>query len=363
MSAASPGIARRWVFPILRVVVFAAIGVALVKLAFFNGATEGSDRLKPTGAISDPTAIVETGSIRNDVSLDATVYPDAAVAVRATVAGEITKVAASTGQGVEGGTAVVVVKQTIESTGTITTNQSVTDPDTGEVTTIPVSQPKPPTIKSVTVTAGAAGTISSLTALVGQQVAVGDVIAQVAPPTFNVTGTIPSVDQYRLLSKPTEATVTISGGPEPFTCTGLTITAPLAGSGATGGSDGGAGASDGAASGASGSSSSGGPTVRCAVPAGVTVFGGLAAKVKIGAGSAEDALLVPATAVEGAGANGTVYRAGAKGAAPTPVKVTLGIFDGTKVQIVAGLKKGDEILQYVPSKADQQAADESGMNG
>ena len=31
------GIARRWVFPILRLVVFAAIAAALVKLAFFGG--------------------------------------------------------------------------------------------------------------------------------------------------------------------------------------------------------------------------------------------------------------------------------------------------------------------------------------
>jgi membrane fusion protein, macrolide-specific efflux system len=341
MSAASPGIARRWVFPILRVVVFAAIGVALIKLAFFNGATEGSDRLKPTGAISDPTAVVETGSIRNDVSLDATVYPDAAAPVRATAAGEVTKVAIAVGAGADTGTPVVVIKHPL---GTASADGT-------------------PLYKTITITAGAAGTVSSLTVLVGQQVAVGDVIAQVAPPTFNVTGTIPSVDQYRLLSKPTEATVTIAGGPEPFTCTGLTITAPLAGSGSAGGSDGASGASDGTAAGGSGASSSSGPTVRCAVPAGVTVFGGLAAKVKIGAGSADDALLVPATAVEGTGANGTVYRAGANGAAPTPVKVQLGIFDGTKVQIVSGLKKGDEILQYVPSKADEQAADASGMNG
>ncbi|AYG04191.1 efflux RND transporter periplasmic adaptor subunit [Gryllotalpicola protaetiae] len=361
MTAASPGVVRRWVFPILRILVFAAIGVALVKLAFFNGATSGSDQIVPTGAVSDPVTTVHTGSIHNDVSLSATVFPDAAVPVRASVTGEITKVSATAGQHVDGGTALVTIKQTIESTGTVTKNQTTTDPDTGEVTTTPITEPAPPVIKYVVVPAGAAGTLSSLTALVGQEVAVGDVLAQVAPPTFNVSGTIAAVDQYRLLSKPTEAQVTISGGPEPFTCTGLTISAPLAGS--TGGAgDSSAPAGDTSAD-SSGSPATGGPTVRCAVPADTTVFAGLAAKVKISAGSADDALLVPATAVEGAGAAGTVYLPGADGAAPTPAKVQLGIFDGTSVQIVSGLKKGDEILEFVPSKSDEQHAAQAGFGG
>ncbi|MGN6324852.1 hypothetical protein [Pseudolysinimonas sp.] len=338
MSAASPGIGRRWVLPILRIVVFAAIGIALVKLAFFSGATAGSDGVTPTGAVSDPLAVVETGSIRNDVALDATVYADPAVPVRATVAGEITKVAIAVGAGADSGTPVVVVKHPLTST----------DPAAA------------PGFRSVTITAGAAGTVSALNALVGQQVAVGDVIAQVAPPTFNVSGSIAAVDQYRLLSKPTEATVTIAGGPAPFTCTGLTISAPLAGAGSTGDSTGADPSTGSGTASGSGQGASGGPTVRCAVPAGVTVFAGLAAKVTISAGSAADALLVPATAVEGSGANGTVYQPAASGGAPKAVPVQLGIFDGRRVQIVSGLKKGDQILQFVPSKADEQAAQATG---
>jgi multidrug efflux pump subunit AcrA (membrane-fusion protein) len=345
MSAASPGIGRRWVLPIIRIIVFAAIGAALIKLAFFSGATSGSDGVKPTGAISDPIATVATGSIKNDVSVDATVYPDAAVPVRATVAGEITKVSIALGAGAAGNTAVVVVKHPLTSTDPAAT----------------------PGFRSVTITAGVAGTVSALDALVGQQVNVGDVLAQIAPPTFNVSGSIAPVDQYRLLSKPTEATVTIAGGPAPFTCTGLTISAPLAGAGSTGGgSAGSAGAADGgsgAGAPGGGAGSSGGPTVRCAVPGDVTVFAGLAAKLKISAGSAADAMIVPATAVEGSGAAGTVYEPSANGGAPTPVKVQLGIFDGRNVQIVSGLKKGDRILEFVPSKADQQAAQATGLGG
>lgn len=333
MSVSSPGVMRRWVFPVLRLVVFAAIAAALVKLAFFSGATAGADGITPSGVVTEPTTTVESGSIRNDLTVDATVFADAAVPVRATAAGEVTKVAVAPGAAVDAGTAVAVVKQ-----------QLATPAADGS-----------PRYANVTIAAGAAGTLSAVSVLVGQQVAVGDVLAQVAPPTFNVSGSIAAVQQYRLLAKPTEATVTIAGGPQPFTCTGLTVSAPLAGASAAGGSEG-AAQSAGPSDASAGAGSSGGPTVRCAVPGDVVVFAGLAAKLTISAGSADDALLVPATAVEGAGAAGTVYRPAADGGAPTPVKVELGIFDGRQVQVVSGLKKGDEILEFVPSKVDEQAA-------
>jgi len=338
MSTSSPGVVRRWVFPVLRIVVFAAIAVALLKLAFFSGSTAGSDGATPTGRVTEPTATVETGSIRNDLTLDATVYADPAAPVRATASGEVTKVAVTAGAGVEGETPVVVLKQQLETPAADGT----------------------PRFRSVTVVAGAAGTVSSLTVLVGQQVAVGDVVAQVAPPTFSVAGAIAAVQQYRLLSKPTEATVTIPGGPAPFTCTGLVISAPQAGANTGGSSSGESAPTEGAPS---GSGSGTGPTVRCAVPADVTVFGGLAAKLTISAGKADDALVVPATAVEGAGGAGKVYRPAADGGDPTPVPVELGIFDGRQVQILSGLKKGDEILQFVPSKAGEESAAADGVAG
>ncbi|MHA7987157.1 biotin/lipoyl-containing protein [Rathayibacter sp. CAU 1779] len=324
MTAASPGVTRRWVFPILRILIFAAIAAALVKLAFFSGATAGSDDLRATGVVSDPTSIVRTGSISDDLTVKGTVFADAAVPVRATATGEITAVSIAVGQHVDSGAAVIVVKKADDQT-------------------------------HVTVVAPAVGTVSDLTALVGQQVGVGDVLAQVAPPTFNVTGSIAAADQYRLLSNPTTAQVVISGGPAPFTCTGLTVSAPLAGASSTPSTSGqGTEPSSGTAS---------GPTVRCSVPADVTVFAGLAAKLTIAAGKADHALIVPATAVEGiSGGEGTVYTRSGSGD-PTPHKVQLGIFDGTSVQIVSGLKKGDEILQYVPSKSDEQTDAVVGVRG
>jgi multidrug efflux pump subunit AcrA (membrane-fusion protein) len=318
MSAATPGIARKWVFPIIRILLFAVIAAALIKLAFLGGfSTASSDSTQPSGAVSDPTIQVENGSIANDVILDATVQADPAVAVRATLAGEVRKVMVTAGQAVEAGTPVLTIRS------------ETPNPD-GSIA-----------YRTVTVTAGATGTLSALPVLVGQSVSIGDNVAQVAPASFSVVATLPAAQQYRLLNKPTEGTTAITGGPAPFTCTGLTITTPLSGSDATGGSDGSSGAN-------SGSTSAGGTaTVRCAVPSGVTVFSGLAAKLTIDGGKADDVLVVPTTAVEGAAGTGTVYLPGTNGK-PAKQAVTLGLTDGVNVQITGGLKKGDTILEFVP---------------
>jgi multidrug efflux pump subunit AcrA (membrane-fusion protein) len=321
MSSTSPGIARKWVFPILRLVVFAAIAVALAKLAFFGGlTTAGTDSAIPTGGVADPTVQVETGSIANDVVLDASVQADPAVPVRATLAGEIRKVLVTAGQAVAPATPVLTIRS------------ETPNPDGST------------SIRTVTVTAGATGVLSALPVLAGQAVSVGDTVGQVAPASFSVVATLPAAQQYRLLNKPTEAKTAITGGPAPFTCTGLTITTPLAGSSSGSGSDTGTGSS-----GDSGGGSSGGTAVvRCAVPSDVTVFSGLAAKLTIDGGKATDVLVVPTTAVEGATGTGSVYLPSAKGGKPAKQAVTLGLTDGVKVQITGGLKKGDTILEFVP---------------
>lgn len=301
-------------FPIIRLVVFAAIAAALIKLAFFGGfGAAPSDAAVPTGAVGDPTVQVETGTIVNDVVLDATVQADPAVPVRATLAGEVRKVLVTAGQAVDASTPVVTIRsETPNPDGTTS-------------------------VKTVTVTAGAAGTLSALPVLAGQQLAVGDAVAQVAPPSFSVTASLKAAQQYRLLNKPTEASVAITGGPAPFTCTGLTIATPLAGADAAGG-----GASD------AGAPAPTGTTVHCTVPPEVTVFSGLAAKMTISGGKAENVLVVPTTAVEGSAGSGTVYVPAVGGGKPATKAVTLGLTDGTKVQITGGLEKGDTILEFVP---------------
>src|SRR5690606_41505101 len=85
-------------------VIFAVIGAALVKIAFFPGsAATGSDGLEPTGQVVEPQVPVSIGTIRNDVVLDATIGPDAAVPARSAISGEVRKVSATLGPRAEEG--------------------------------------------------------------------------------------------------------------------------------------------------------------------------------------------------------------------------------------------------------------------
>jgi len=317
---------RTWVFPIVRLVVFAVIAVALVKVAFFaDPPADASDPAVPTGQVTEPTVAVERGTIRNDVVLDGTVAADAAVPIRATLAGEVREVFARQGD-------------TVAADARIASIRALADTPNPDGT---------PRYTWKTVTAGAAGVLSAMPTLVGQQVAVGDALGQVAPPSFSVTATLPPEQQYRLLNRPADAQVTITGGPAPFTCTGVSITTPLAGA-----------SSDDTADGGSGTST----TLRCAVPGDVTVFSGLAAKVTLAAGVAEDVLTLPTTAVEGAAGNGTVYVADPSGGDPVATPVTLGLTDGGLVEITGGVDEGAEVLQFVPG-AEPTDGSECGPNG
>lgn len=306
-------IARKWVFPIIRILVFAAIAAALVKIAFFAEPVV-DDSAKPTGEIVEPQVPVSLGTIKNDVTITGTVANDAPVSVKATLAGVVRDVYVSPGQHVDPGTEILRLRA------------EVMNPDGTSY------------VDYETVTASIAGTLSTFTALEGQTFAVGDDVGKISPASFNVSGTIAPEQQYRLLNQPTEAQVTITGGPAPFTCTGLSISA----AGATGTAGGAAGGTDGGATSTT--------TVRCAVPADVTVFPGLAASMVIAGGVAENVLVVPVTAVEGAAQTGNVYFVLPDGS--TEVRpVTLGLNDGVNVEVKEGLAEGDQILQFVPGAA------------
>jgi multidrug efflux pump subunit AcrA (membrane-fusion protein) len=315
-------ISRRWIFPIIRLVIFLAIAIALVKLAFFASVELPKSTATPTGSISEPLSTAKTGTVLNNVSVSGSIAADPATPVKATAAGPVARILVPAGRTVKKGTAILTITGQITGTG----------PDAG----------KP---KLVTVLSGASGTLSEVSVIVGQEVAVGDSVAQVASSRFSVTGTLQPEQLYRLLNKPTSATVTISGGPAPFTCTGLTIAAMVAASSASEpGSDPAAGTSGGGSDGTS---------MSCAVPTSVRVFNGLQATVSIPGGSAKNAIIVPVTAVEGIADVGIVYLE-VDGAAPHKEQVKLGLNDGKNVQILSGLSVGDTVLEYVPGakKAD-----------
>lgn len=309
-------VARTWVFPILRIVVVAAIAAALVKIAFFADPVQEQGGEFPTGAIVEPQIPVMTGTVRNDIVLDGLVSADATVPIKATLDGEVRQVSVTPGQRVAKGAELMQIRGFY---------------DDG-------------THRWSIVTAPAAGVLSSFEILVGQHVGVGETIGQVAPPSFSVTATLPPEQLYRLTTQPTEAEVAIVGGPAPFTCTRLKIITPLPG----------------ADDGEGGEGGSSGTTVRCSVPGDVRVFSGLTAQLTIAGGIAENVLTVPTTAVEGGSGTGIVYLVGPDGATE-PREVTLGLSDGISVEVTGGLEEGEIILQFVPGAPGDPGMGEPGM--
>ncbi|HEX7835081.1 MAG TPA: HlyD family efflux transporter periplasmic adaptor subunit [Pseudolysinimonas sp.] len=301
-------IARKWVFPILRIIVFVVIAAALVKLAFFADPVEQSGDV-PTGEIVEPQIPVTVGTIQNDIVLTGAVNANQAIPVKATFGGEVIQILTKQGKKVKKGTPIMVVEAEL------------------------MTQKGEPYRVRKTIVAGAKGVLSSFSVLVGQVVGIGDVVGQVAPQTFNVTATIAPEQLYRLTEEPTEAQVTVQGGPAPFTCTNLRIIIPLPGE------------SDG-----SGDGEGAGTTVRCAVPADIRVFPGLVADMTIAGGIAENVLTVPLTAVQGAADTGIVYVIREDGTQEER-PVTLGLNDGINVEIIDGLTEGELVLQFVPGAA------------
>ena len=321
-------IARKWIFPILWILIFAAIAAALVKIAFIPDQVAADGPEVPSAEIVEPQVPVTIGTIRNDVVLSGTVAADAAVPIPATLSGEVREVVVGQGQWVTAGQEILKLRAVV----------SYPDGTSGTEWEI--------------VTAPATGTLSSFTALVGQQFAVGDPVGQIAPPAFHVSGSIPPEQLYRLIERPADAQVTINGGPAPFTCTGLSITSPLAGQGSGDGNGTGNG-------GTGGTTGQAGPTVRCAIPPEVTVFAGLTAEIVIAGGVAENVLTVPITAVEGTAGTGNVHFILPDGS--TELRpVTLGLNDGMNVEVVEGLAEGDLVLQFIPGAP---AGPPGGMEG
>ncbi len=179
----------------------------------------------------------------------------------------------------------------------------------------------------------------------GEHVAVGDRIAGISPGSLSVTATLTQDDQFRLLAPPSTAQVEAQGGPAPFTCTDLTLSTPAAAE---------SGSGDQASAGvdpAATATAQGGTTARCRVPAGTTLFAGMAATVVVDAGVAEDVLVVPVTAVQGSVQRGNVWVVGPDGAQEERA-VVLGLTDGDQVEVREGLAEGDSVLAFVPVPDD-----------
>jgi multidrug efflux pump subunit AcrA (membrane-fusion protein) len=282
---------RRVILPVVFVLILGATAAALVKLAFFPDVAEAAP-VVPAASISDPVVPVERGAVVNELSLDGNIARDDGYTVRSEIDGVVTQVHVVDGATVAKGQVLVTVKQ---------------------------DQPA----KSIDIVAPEAGDVSALALVKGQRTGVGSEVLSLLPSRYHVQATVQPAQLYRLVNAPGEATVTITGGPAPFACTGVRVQV----------------SDDGTAS------------ARCVVPADQTVFAGLPAKLDLALGKVDDALVIPVTAVQGGADSGVVWVDAGDGAEPEKRAVKLGINDGETVEVLEGLAEGDGIRQYVPGFA------------
>lgn len=295
---------RRWIFPILMVVVFGLIAASLVKIAFFDD--EAQAAVEPTVQIADASVPVELGSVANTIELTGTIARDEPVAVRSEWDGTVTAVHVGQGSSVAAGQAIMTIR---------------------------LENP----VRTVDVKAAEAGDVTVLAVVKGQPTSVGAELYTLSPARFHVLSTVEPVELYRLLNAPTEASVSIQGGPAPFTCTGLKVQV----------------AEDGTTS------------VRCAVPGDQVVFPGLQAGLTIDIGTVNDVLIVPTTAVKGGAGSGVVWVDAGDGSDPEERTISLGVSDGTMVEVTEGLTEGEMIRQFVPglAAANEPVCYDDGMGG
>jgi multidrug efflux pump subunit AcrA (membrane-fusion protein) len=278
---------RRWIFPLLLVVVIGACAAALVKIAFFPDRAESM--VSPEAGITDPVVAVERGSVVNALSLTGNVARDEIFGVRSEIDGTVTAVHVSEGAAVSAGQKLFTIRQ---------------------------EDPR----KDIDVLAPEAGDVSEIALVKGQPTSVGTEIFSLTPARYHLLATVDPVQLYRLVNAPSEGTVTITGGPAPFPCTGVRVQVTAEGT----------------------------ASVRCAIPPKQTVFAGLPATMDLALGQVEDALVIPVTAVQGGAGSGNVWVDSADGAEPEERAVKLGVNDGTIVEVTEGLEEGESIRQFVP---------------
>ncbi|MCK2036346.1 hypothetical protein KZC51_09370 [Microbacterium sp. SSW1-49] len=278
---------RRWIFPLLLVIVLGASAAALVKIAFFPDRAESM--VSPEANIVDPVVAVERGSVVNALTLNGNIARDEAYTVRSENDGTVIAVEVREGATVAKGQKLFTVRQ---------------------------EYPR----KDFDVLAPEAGEVSELALVKGQMTTVGSEVYTLTPSRYHLLATVEPVQLYRLVNAPKEGTVTVTGGPAPFACTGVRVQVTAEGT----------------------------ASVRCAIPTDQTVFAGLPATMDLALGEVDDALVIPVTAVQGGAESGNVWVDAGDGAEPEMRAVVLGVNDGTMVEVTEGLEEGDSIRQFVP---------------
>lgn len=336
-SSTSPRFQK--IISLIKTGVWIIIAISLVKFAFFpsTGANQSDQVLDPSANYGQMTVTPTKADITNTVSVNGNIENDPSTVVKATGTGTVNYIAVSDGTYVEAGAMILQVRGEPDSDIL---------PQAGDEDETP-SRPRP---TYTDITAPASGTLH-LSALLGQEFSIGDQLGTIAPSTYSAVATLNADQLYRIQETPSEATVTITNGPAPFTCSGLKIVTPDATQKNTNQQG--------------ENQQSSGIQARCAIPADQKVFPGLGLKMDIVAGSATDVLTLPISAVEGRFQSGFVYIPASDGAGkPEKKPVTLGLTNGEIVEIKEGLTESDSVLEFIPTaSSDATQGSESGVDG
>ncbi|MFE6648177.1 efflux RND transporter periplasmic adaptor subunit [Nocardioides sp. NPDC057772] len=349
---------RRVLFKSFWAVIGLVIAVSLFKLAF-TGSTQDADGapLTPTGEIPPEEVVAEKGTISNSLTIDGTIVIDKPVSATSSVSGVLAHRFAETGAKVRKGDKLFQVRveeepaeeepveeEPVEQPGNV--DDATGDGDRDDAPVEPAA-PKP-VYHWYTVVAPATGIVGNYAVDMMADVAEDGVVVSIRPTTFHAVGAISPLDRYRLAGNPDKVTVTIEGGPKPFTCTDLRV-----GDAATETIESDRPEGEMMEGGSVGEGESGaGARISCLVPQKVTVFDGLTMTMTIDAGTSDgDVVTIPVTAVTGLVREGTVWVVGEDGT-PTEQPVKLGLTDGKLVEVTSGLKAGDSVLRYVPGSKE-----------
>ncbi|MGP9581540.1 MULTISPECIES: hypothetical protein [unclassified Brachybacterium] len=344
---------RRYVFPVIWMLILGLIALALVKMAFFPAGADaaGEDPLTP-GADFDQYAVVsvETADLSSELVLPAMVQPDAGSALKATTDGEINKIWLKNGDAVEKGQRILQVRYEVEPE--IVDLPALPVGEDGEEGEIAAPQPAPQPAAAteyryVNLVATASGVLSGMELAEWDALAKGDTVATISPGTYSIVADLTPEQQLSLLDVELNATAELPNTPDPVACTAPAITEdseieepdappapevdPFTGEVISGG-DAGVSAAQ----------------LVCPVPAEARVVPGLSVEVTVDLGTRTGVLTVPTTAVEGEGTAGTVYALDEATGEPVAIEVVLGMRGDGAVEVTGGLEQGQEILEFAP---------------
>lgn len=316
---------RNFVLQIIKTLIWIVIAVGVIKFAFFPNQEEAPS-LAGQGNFELPTVQVSRGDIENTKTFEATIARDQTKTFKSTSEGIVIAFFVDDGANVNAGDRVLQVRS--------------------ETTTTPADpEAMPETVyRYHDIEAPVAGVVH-FDVITQQPVGIGDILGSIQPQSFHAAVQLSPDQLYALQGVPSEAQILITDGPSPFNCTNLHTYTPAATPASQGGAD-----------------TPASPELRCDIPSDQTVFEGLKAKLTITGDAVKDGLTLPITAVEGRYREANVYLpVDSPKEKPKPLKVQIGINDGSLVEITGGIEEGTEVLEFVPTLDEEdEGMDEFG---